>query len=138
MHETGHIRFNRPEGSQDGRSSDGSDRDEERETLQAVPQPPMLVRQPQWEVVAVPLPFWWRLQRRVETMPATSTIWLTLSGALAGVTLERHDESALVTGAGCVLCYLAHRTISKAHRSLRTDIAKEMRLHGPRKRQRGA
>lgn len=70
-------------------------------------------------------------------MPEPSTIWLALAGALAGVSLERHDESSLVTGAGSLVCYLAHRAIAKVNRSARADIVEEMRIHGPARRRRG-
>jgi hypothetical protein len=70
-------------------------------------------------------------------MPEPSTVWLALAGALTGVSLERHDESALITGPAALICYLAHRAISKMSRSARADIAHEMRLHGPRRRRKG-
>ena len=118
-------------------STDGADRHSssassgEGETFQVVPQPPVTIRQPRQQAITIPLAYWRRLERRVATMPETSTIWLALAGALAGVSIERHDESSLLTGAGSFLCYLAHRAIAKGSRTTRADIVEEMRLHDP-------
>jgi hypothetical protein len=112
-----------------GRSSGASQ--EEGETRQEVSRPPLLLTQSRPEAIPIPLPYWQRLERRVATMPEPSTIWLTAAGVLAGVSLERHDESALLTGAGSVACYLAHRMVAKANRGTRADIVDEMRVHGP-------
>ncbi len=118
----------------DGRSSGESA--SEGETVEIVPRPPLAIRQLRQQAVAIPLPAWRRLQGRIEAMPEASTIWLALAGALAGVSLERHDETSLLTGAGSLLCYLAHRAVAKANRSARADIVEEMQLHDPSPRHR--
>lgn len=127
-----HTEFGKTRRSSDGYSH--SESSAEGETLQDVPQPPLIVRQAPQQAITIPMSSWRRLQRRIATMPRATGIWMTLAGALAGAALSSHDGGAPWLAAGALLCFLADRAVNKGRRAVRNDILDEMRLHDPSRR----